>query len=107
MAKTTKRKPAAKRKSKAAAKRKPVRRSARKVATRKAPKKKAPAAKYGKRKDLGAPADGYFARAPASLREIANSVRQIVRSAVPRATETIKWGMPVYEHHGLLCYIRA
>ena len=25
----------------------------------------------------------------------------------PRASETIKWGMPVYEHKGMLCYIRV
>ena len=37
-------------------------------------------------------------------------VRQLIREADPEATETVKWrkptnpdGVPVWEHHGLLC----
>ena len=32
-------------------------------------------------------------------------MRRIVKDSAPDATESIKWGMPVFEHNGLLCYI--
>jgi len=63
--------------------------------------------KYCARPDLGASADPYFAKIPASLNPIAKRLRAIIRGAAPRASEAIKWGMPVYEHKGMLCYIRA
>lgn len=64
-------------------------------------------AAYCPRPDLGAPADGYFAKIPAPLKAVAAQLRRIVRSAAPAASEAIKWGTPVFEHRGMLCYIRA
>ena len=65
-------------------------------------------AKYCARPDLGASADPYFAKIkPPALKEAAARLRAIVRAGAPKATEAIKWGMPVYEHCGMLCYIRA
>jgi hypothetical protein len=60
------------------------------------------------RADLGVSADSYFKEIqPPALNQIAAKLRAIVRAAAPRASEAIKWGMPVYEHNGLLCYIIA
>lgn len=83
--------------------------SARKPATRtRATPKTSDMSKYCARPDLGAPADGYFeTKVAQNLRPIAERIREIVKSAVPSARESIKWGMPVYEQDGMLCYIRA
>lgn len=72
---------------------------------RKAPMRK-PAAKYDTRADLGISADSYFTEVAPELRAIAAKLRQIVKEAAPKASEAIKWGMPVYELSGMLCYIR-
>jgi hypothetical protein len=58
----------------------------------------APAAamKFGRRADLGAPVDGFFARQPPPLRAILEQLRQLVEAAAPEATSSIKWGMPFY-----------
>jgi len=37
---------------------------------------------------------------------LAKELRRIIRKALPDATEDIKWGIPVYEQHGLICAIR-
>lgn len=64
--------------------------------------------KHGRRADLGAPADGYFAKIqPETLNAVAGKLRAIVRAAAPKASESIKWGMPFYELNGMLGYIRA
>jgi hypothetical protein len=60
-----------------------------------------------KRADLGDSADGYFGKIGGPLGAVAGRLRQIVREAAPQASEAIKWGMPVYEFKGMLCYIRA
>jgi len=79
----------------------PARRAAR-GKTRSAPKH------AGQRADFGASADAYFQRiSPAPLNAAAGKLRGVIRAAVPEATESLKWGMPMYEHNGLLCYIRA
>jgi hypothetical protein len=65
-----------------------------------------PAAKHQSRTDLGASADSYFADVAPELRAVAAKLRQIIREAAPKASEAIKWGMPVYELSGMLCYIR-
>ena len=38
---------------------------------------------------------------------IASELRRLVKEAAPTAAETIKWGMPVYEQQGNICYISA
>ncbi len=61
-----------------------------------------------RRADLGASADGYFAKIkPAGLNEVAAKLRAIVRQGAPAARESIKWGMPFYELNGMLGYIKA
>lgn len=38
--------------------------------------------------------------------EIVNALRQIMRAAAPKATESLKWGQPVYEENGPFAYIK-
>jgi hypothetical protein len=75
-----------------------------KKATKKAASRKPMVAR---RADLGDNADGYFTGISGPLGAIASRLRQIVKEAAPKASEAIKWGMPVYELNGMLCYIRA
>lgn len=49
--------------------------------------------------------DAYIARAAPFARPILAHLRGVVRTAVPEAEETIKWGMPHWVHHGILCCI--
>lgn len=93
---------------------KPVKRApkkklvAKKVARK--PAKAAPRTKlrvvrdYGKRADLGKPIGPFIAKLKSPLKDIVERLRAAVNEAAPRATEEIKWGMPVWSDHGLLCY---
>ncbi|HQR31058.1 MAG TPA: YdeI/OmpD-associated family protein [Anaeromyxobacteraceae bacterium] len=47
--------------------------------------------------------DAYVAKARPFARPILSHLRAVVRTAVPEAEETIKWGMPHWVHHGILC----
>jgi uncharacterized protein YdeI (YjbR/CyaY-like superfamily) len=49
--------------------------------------------------------DAYIARAAPFARPILKHLRGVVRTAVPEAEETIKWGMPHWVHHGILCCV--
>ncbi len=90
---------------------------AKKKTTKKAPKSagkpKRPAATLKKdgmvarRADLGAAVGLHFATLPQPHRGIAEKLHALVTKAAPKATHAVKWGMPVYEHHGMLCYIRS
>jgi uncharacterized protein YdeI (YjbR/CyaY-like superfamily) len=51
--------------------------------------------------------DAYIAGAAAYAQPILRHLRALVRRACPEATETIKWGMPFFEYHGLLCNMAA
>ena len=53
-------------------------------------------AKFGPRKDLGAPVDGFFAKQPPQLRSILEQLRAMIAEAAPEATAATKWGMPFY-----------
>ena len=41
------------------------------------------------------------------LREIARALRQLILEARPDLSESIKWGNPVYETNGRVCYLAA
>lgn len=71
------------------------------------PKLAAEKAKHTKRADLGAAVDTYFARLGPEHKSIATRLHALVRKAAPKVTGAVKWGMPVYEHRGMLCYIRS
>jgi hypothetical protein len=56
----------------------------------------APKARFGPRKDLGAPVDGFFAKQPPHLRSVLDQLRAMIAEAAPEATAATKWGMPFY-----------
>ena len=58
------------------------------------------------RSDFGAKADKYFSSLNDSNAALARALRALVRRAIPNASESIKWGSPVYETDKLVCAIR-
>lgn len=51
--------------------------------------------------------DAYVAELHTDQRAIVNTLRALVKSAAPRATESFKWAQPVYESNGPFAYIKA
>jgi uncharacterized protein YdeI (YjbR/CyaY-like superfamily) len=51
--------------------------------------------------------DAYIRNAPEFARPILTHVRDLVHEACPDVEETIKWRMPTYTHHGILCSTAA
>jgi len=51
--------------------------------------------------------DAYIARSAGFARPVLTHLRKLVRRACPGAVETIKWGFPHFEHHGILCSMAA
>ena len=51
--------------------------------------------------------DAYIARAPEFARPILEHLRATVHAACPDVQENLKWGMPAFEYHGLLCSMAA
>lgn len=51
--------------------------------------------------------DEYIQRVGDWRGEIIRELREIVQSTVPKAEESIRWGMPVYELNGPICYIKS
>ena len=51
--------------------------------------------------------DSYLAPLAETKRPHLAKLRAMIRRAVPRATETIKFNMPYYECNGLLCAFAA
>lgn len=51
--------------------------------------------------------DAYIAKAAPFARPILRHLRDLVHAACPDVTETVKWGMPHFEHHGILCMMAA
>lgn len=47
--------------------------------------------------------DDYLRQFEGETRRALVTLRTWIRAAVPRARELIRYGMPYYEHHGLLC----
>jgi len=47
--------------------------------------------------------DAYIARSADFARPILVHLRALVHDTCPDVTETIKWGFPHFEHHGILC----
>jgi hypothetical protein len=98
-------------KAKAAAKAKPVAKAKAKPAAKavaKTAKKAAPAKMFGKRADLGAPIDGFFAKQPPALRPVTLALRALIEEVAPDATASIKWGMPFFSiGTGMMCAIGA
>jgi hypothetical protein len=81
---------------------------AKKAAPRPAKKPAAAAMKFGRRKDLGAPVDGFFAKQPPQLSPILGELRAMIADVAPTATGAIKWGMPFYSVGGnMMCALAS
>jgi hypothetical protein len=91
-----------------------AKKAAAKKAARKAPARKAAAKKAGGRapmqssaRVLGMTVESYIAGLRDWRGEIVSAVRQLIREAAPDATESIKWGQPVYELNGPFAHIKV
>lgn len=51
--------------------------------------------------------DAYILKSADFARPILTELRDIIHTACPDAQETIKWGAPCFEHHGLMCMLAA
>jgi uncharacterized protein YdeI (YjbR/CyaY-like superfamily) len=51
--------------------------------------------------------DAYIAKAAPFAQPILQHLRALVHKACPEVTETIKWGMPYFDYHGILCGMAA
>jgi hypothetical protein len=51
--------------------------------------------------------EGYISKLDPSQSEIVSRVRQIILEIVPGVKESLKWGRPVYEMNGPMCYLKA
>ena len=49
----------------------------------------------------------YIQKAARFAKPILNHIREVVHSASPLITETIKWGMPFFEYKGSICQMAA
>ncbi len=58
------------------------------------------------RADYGTAADAFFDSLEDAVAPLARELRSIIRRALPHTSESIKWGMPVYEQDGVICAIR-
>jgi uncharacterized protein YdeI (YjbR/CyaY-like superfamily) len=51
--------------------------------------------------------DAYIEKSPAFAKPILKHLRALVHATCPSAEETIKWRMPMFMHHGILCGMAA
>ncbi|HMU61375.1 MAG TPA: YdeI/OmpD-associated family protein [Gemmatimonadales bacterium] len=47
----------------------------------------------------------YIRDAAPFARPILTHIRKVVHTACPDVEETVKWGMPMFTHHGILCFM--
>ena len=69
--------------------------------------KKAPSAPSSSMASQGVSVDDYITKVAPWQRTIIEKLREVVMAAAPSASESIKWGQPVYEHKGPFAYIKA
>ncbi len=51
--------------------------------------------------------DSWLAALDPSLRSVAEALRRLILESDPDLSESIKWGNPVYEKHGKVCYLAS
>lgn len=51
--------------------------------------------------------DAYIVKAAPFARPILRHLRELIHDTCPEVEETIKWGMPSFMHHGILCGMAA
>ncbi len=90
---------------KAPAKRTPAKRTPARKATTSAAKKAV--RKPSGARAAGTTVDAYVAGLRGWQKDAATRLRDVIRAAAPDATESIKWGQPVYEDNGPVCYFKA
>lgn len=49
----------------------------------------------------------YVSKVAPWQRDVIQKLRNVLKSVAPHASESIKWGQPVYEHKGPFAYIKA
>ena len=86
--------------------------SAAKAVAKRTPARRVPARKTaGVAKSVKAVAgktvDAYVGRLEGWQAEAAERLRRVVREVAPSLVESIKWGQPVYEDNGPVCYFRS
>ena len=51
--------------------------------------------------------DAYIAKAAPFAKPILTHIREVVHASCPEVEETLRWGMPSFAHHGILCQMAA
>src|SRR5215510_6512643 len=51
--------------------------------------------------------DAYITKAAPFAKPIITHVRDVVHEACPEIVETLKWGHPSFDHHGIVCGVAA
>lgn len=51
--------------------------------------------------------DGYIGKSADFAKPILEHLREVVHAGCPPVEETLKWGMPYFMHHGMLCGMAA
>lgn len=51
--------------------------------------------------------DAYIAKSAPFAKPILNHLRELIHKACPDVEETIKWGFPHFEYHGVLCSVAS
>jgi len=59
------------------------------------------------RKNFDPRVDAYIAKSAEFARPILQHLRELVHGACPEAEEEMKWNMPFFMHHGILCHMAA
>jgi len=94
------------------AKPKQTRSAAGKSGAKRTPARRVPARKTASKSakagsGAGKSVDAYVAGLEGWQAEAAQRLRDVIRSAAPSLAESIKWGQPVYEDNGPVCYFRS
>lgn len=51
--------------------------------------------------------DAYISHQPIWARALLQRLRQLVKTTVPQASESVKYTIPFYTYHGLFCFLSA
>ena len=94
------------------AKPKQTRSAAGKSGAKRTPARRVPARKTAQKSmkagsGTGKTVEAYVAGLDGWQADAAGRLRDVVRSAAPSLVESIKWGQPVYEDNGPVCYFRS
>lgn len=54
-----------------------------------------------------APVEAFIRQASPAVRPVLRDLQQLIREALPDASEEIKWGRPVYSLNRIVCYLAA